>query len=153
MRVLILTFGTQGDVLPYVALARGLLAGGHEAAVCTAEGFRDLVTTAGVPYEHMGNDMLELIQSAMPGMAGGPAEVLQLARRMTAAIRSSLVDQWEAARRFGPDVLVYHPKTLGGLHIAERLRVPAMLSLPLPFFTRPQPSLSRSSASGHSAGH
>jgi sterol 3beta-glucosyltransferase len=46
-----------------------------------------------------------------------------------------LVDQWEAARRFGPDVLVYHPKTLGGLHIAERLRVPAVLSLPLPFFT------------------
>lgn len=82
----------------------------------------------------MGNDMLELIQSAMRGMAG-PAKALQLARRMTAAIRSSLLDQWEAARRFGPDVLVYHPKTLGGLHIAERLGVPAALSLPLPFFT------------------
>ncbi len=134
MRVLILTFGTQGDVQPYVALARGLLAAGHEAAVCTAEGFRELVSGHGVPYEHMGNDMLELIQSAMPGMAG-PAEALQLARRMMAAMRSSLVDQWEAAHRFGPDVLVYHPKMLGGLHIAERLGVPAVLSLPLPFFT------------------
>ena len=51
MRVLILAFGTRGDVQPYVALARGLLAGGHQAAVCTAEGFRDLVTGAGVPYE------------------------------------------------------------------------------------------------------
>ena len=134
MRVLILTFGTHGDVQPYVALARGLLAGGHEAAVCTAEGFRELVNEAGVPYEHMGNDMLELIQSAMPGMPG-PAEAVQLARRMAAAMRSSLVDQWQAARRFGPDVLVYHPKTLGGLHIAERLGVPTVLSLPLPFFT------------------
>ena len=134
MRVLILTFGTHGDVLPYVALANGLLASGHQAAVCTAEGFRKLVTEAGVPYEHMGNDMLEIVQSAMPGMAG-PAEAMQLARRMAAAMRSSLVDQWEAARRFGPDVLVYHPKTLGGLHIAERLGIPAMLSLPLPFFT------------------
>ena len=53
MRVLILTFSTQGDVLPHVALASGLLARGHEAAVCTAEGFRDLVTETGVPYEYM----------------------------------------------------------------------------------------------------
>ena len=134
MRVLILTFGTHGDVLPYVALASGLLAAGHEAAVCTAEGFQELVTEAGVPYEYMSNDMLEIVQSAMPGMAG-PAEAVQLARRMAAAMRSSLVDQWEAAQRFRPDVLVYHPKVLGGLHIAERLGVPAVLSLPLPFFT------------------
>ena len=58
MRVLILTFGTQGDVVPYLALADGLLASGHEAAVCTAEGIQELITEAGVPYEHMGNDML-----------------------------------------------------------------------------------------------
>ena len=49
VRVLILTFGTHGDVLPYVALASGLLASGHEAAVCTAKGFRELVIEAGVP--------------------------------------------------------------------------------------------------------
>jgi sterol 3beta-glucosyltransferase len=113
VRVLILTFGTQGDVLPYVALASGLLARGHEAAVCTAKGFRDLVTETGVPYEYMSNDMLAIVQSAMPGM-GGPAEAMRLARRMVAAMRASLVDQWEAAQRFRPDVLVYHPKVLGG---------------------------------------
>ena len=137
MRALILTFGTHGDVQPYVAPASGLLASGRAAAICTAEGFRTLVTEAGVPYEHMSNDMLELVQSAMLGMAG-PAEAMQLARRMAAAMRSSLVDQWEAARRFGPDVLVYHPKVLGGLHIAERLGVPAVLSLPCPSSPRPK---------------
>ena len=40
MRILILTFGTRGDVQPYVALAHAAIAAGHEAAVCTAEGFR-----------------------------------------------------------------------------------------------------------------
>jgi sterol 3beta-glucosyltransferase len=150
VRVLILTFGTHGDVQPYVALAQGLLAGGHEAADCTAEGFRELVSEAGVPYEHMGNDMLELIQSAMPGMAG-PAQAVELARRMAGATRSSLVDQWEAARRFGPDVLVYHPKTLGGLHLAERLGVPPCCPYRFPSSPQPRRSLSRLSAGGHSA--
>lgn len=150
MRVLILTFGTQGDVQPYVALARGLLAGGHEAAVCTAEGFREPVSRNGVPYEHMGNDMLELTQSAVPGIAS-PAEALRLARRMTAAMRSSLVDQWEAARRFGPDACLPPEDARRPAH-RERLGVPAVLSLPLPFFTPTKAFPSRLLAGGHSVG-
>ena len=134
MRVLILTFGTQGDVRPFVALAKGLRAAGHEVGVCTAEGFRNLVVGAGVDYVHMGNEMLDLVQSEMPRM-GGASDALRLVDRMYAAMRSALLDQWEAACEFSPSLLVYHPKMLGGLHIAERLRVPAVVSLPLPFLT------------------
>ena len=134
VRVLILTFGTQGDVRPFVALAKGLRAAGHEAAVCTAEGFRSLVIGAGVDYVHMGNEMLDLVQSEMPRM-GGVSDALRLVSRMSAAMRSALLDQWQAACEFRPSLLIYHPKMLGGLHIAERLQVPAVASLPLPFLT------------------
>jgi len=134
MRILILTFGTRGDVQPYVALAHAAIAAGHEAAICTAEGFRPLVEDADVPYLHMSNDMLDLIQSEMPTMSGA-ADSFRLVRRMTAAMRASLHDQWEAAQTFEPDLLIYHPKSLGGLHIAERLHIPVAVSLPLPFFT------------------
>ena len=134
MRILILTFGTRGDVQPYVALAHAAIGAGHEAAVCTAEGFRPFVEDADVPYLHMSNDMLDLIQTAMPTMSGA-ADSLRLIRRMTAAMRASLLDQWRAAQTYEPDLLVYHPKSLGGLHIAERLQIPVAVSLPLPFFT------------------
>jgi sterol 3beta-glucosyltransferase len=134
VRVLILTFGTQGDIRPFVALAKGLRAAGHEAGVCTAEGFRNLVVGAGTDYVHMGNEMLDLVQSEMPRM-GGASDALRLVSRMSAAMRSALLDQWEAACEFRPSLLVYHPKMLGGLHIAERLQVPAVVSLPLPFLT------------------
>jgi sterol 3beta-glucosyltransferase len=134
MRILILTFGTRGDVQPYAALAQAAIAAGHEAAVCTAEGFRPLVEDAGVPYLHMDNDMLDLIQAEMPSMSGA-GDGLRLVRRMTAAMRASLRDQWQAAQTFQPDLVVYHPKSLGGLHVAERLQIPAVVSLPLPFFT------------------
>ncbi len=33
------------------------------------------------------------------------------------------------------DCVVYHPKPLGGLHLAEKLGVPGFLALPAPFFT------------------
>jgi sterol 3beta-glucosyltransferase len=102
--------------------------------VCTAEGLRNLVVGAGVDYVHMGNEMLDLVQSEMPRMRGA-SDALRLVSRMSAAMKSALLDQWEAACEFSPSLLVYHPKMLGGLHIAERLRVPAVASLPLPFLT------------------
>ena len=73
VRVLILTFGTRGDVQPYVALAAGLLAAGHEVGLGTANGFRELVVGADVPFLPVGNEMLELVQAGMPTMAG-PAD-------------------------------------------------------------------------------
>lgn len=66
---------------------------------------------------------------------------------MTAAMRDSLVEQWDAAQRIEPTIIVSHPKALGGLHITERLSIPFAASLPLPFLTPtgefPIPFLSR----------
>ena len=99
MRVLILTFGTQGDIRPFVALAKGLRAAGHEAGVCTAEGFRNLVVGAGIDYVHMGNEMLDLVQSEMPRM-GGASDALRLVSRMSAAMRSgSPISFWEFTKK------------------------------------------------------
>ncbi|HSU36187.1 MAG TPA: glycosyltransferase [Propionibacteriaceae bacterium] len=134
MRVLIYTFGTQGDIQPYVALADALGRAGHEAVICTAGGFRGLVEAHGVDFVPMGDEMLELVQGAMPAMRG-PRDVGSLIRRMTAAMRTSLEEQWAAAQQVEPTVIVYHPKALGGYHIAERLEVVGVASLPLPFFT------------------
>jgi sterol 3beta-glucosyltransferase len=134
VRVLIYAFGTQGDIQPYIALAQGLDGAGHQAAVCTSEGFRAQVEAHGVSYAYMNNDLLQLVQDAMPQMRGG-RDALKMFSKMSAAMRSSLQDQWAAAQTETPDLIVYHPKTLGGYHIAERLKIPGVLSLPLPFFT------------------
>jgi sterol 3beta-glucosyltransferase len=51
-----------------------------------------------------------------------------------------------ATQAFQPDEIVYHPKALGSYHIAEKLAIPAMLSLALPLYTStsafPAPMLS-----------
>jgi sterol 3beta-glucosyltransferase len=151
MRVLISTFGTRGDIQPAIALGQGLLARGHAAAVCTAEGYRPFIEEHGVPYAFMRNDALELTQEALPHIAGLGSAV-RTGRRMQQALRRSLDDEWRAAESFQPDLIVYHPKMLGSLHIAEKLDIPAVLTLPLPFYTPtadfPVPFLARFALGG-----
>jgi sterol 3beta-glucosyltransferase len=121
-------------VQPYLALVHAAIGAARQAAVSTGDGFRPLVEDAGVPYLHMSNDMLDLIQTEMPAMSGD-ARSLRLIRRMAAAMRASLSTSGGPAQTFEPDLLVYHPKGLGGLRIAERMQIPAAMSLPRPFFT------------------
>lgn len=149
MRVLILTFGTRGDVDPYIALAERLSIEGHEAFVAAPEEFRSDVEACGAGFEPMGTEMLRLVRASMTQMAG-PTDSMRLVRRMKGAMRTSLLEQWRAAQQVEPTLIITHPKALGGPHIAQRLRIPAVASIPLPFLTPtsafPAPFLSRPSA-------
>src|SRR3712207_7422292 len=61
----------------------------------------------------------------------------------TTLFRSRVLDQeWAASQ--GADALVYHPKALGGYHIAEALDVPGFLAHPVPMFS-PTRALDRKS--------
>ena len=50
MRVFILTFGSRGDVQPYVALGKGLQAAGHAVTVCTSASFEPFIAAHGLAY-------------------------------------------------------------------------------------------------------
>ncbi|WP_203136834.1 glycosyltransferase [Microbacterium sp. JZ31] len=132
MRVLITTFGTRGDVQPYAALARALVAAGHEAHLAIPAGFEDLAGEAAV--HPAGSEMLRVVQQVLPELSG-PRDALTTLRVMTRAMRGQMQETWDAAREARPDVVVYHPKSLAGPHIAQALRVPGVLSIPLPFYT------------------
>jgi sterol 3beta-glucosyltransferase len=133
MKALILTFGTRGDIDPFAALAQRLAEAGHDAVLAAPEAYRSVVSEP-AGFSPMGTEMDEIVRAGMAGLKG-PAQALTLARRMTGAMRTSLQEQWDAAQEFEPTLIVGHPKALGGLHIAERLGIPFVASLPLPFLT------------------
>ncbi|MFC7403626.1 glycosyltransferase [Georgenia alba] len=136
MRVLITSFGTRGDIQPYVALAASLRGAGHEVTLAVPEAFRALARSAvaDAGFVPAGSALLNLVQDEMPTMRG-PRGTVRLLGRMRSAMRRHMVDQWRAARSAEPDLIVYHPKTLAAPHIAERLGVPGVLSLPIPLMT------------------
>jgi sterol 3beta-glucosyltransferase len=133
MKILITTFGTRGDIQPFIALAKGLREAGHEAAICTSAGYRQEIEKYDIQYLFMKNEMLELSQHLLE--TNGVLDRMKTARKMGPAIRRTMDDEWSAARTFQPDLLIYHPKCLGSYHAAEKLNIPAILAIPLPFYT------------------
>lgn len=134
MKVLIFSFGTRGDIEPYAAFAARLATEGHDVVLAVPATYRSMVHGTGVEFISMGSQMDEVMREGMSDMAG-PVEALRMVPRMTDAMMAALGEQWEIAERVAPTVVVAHPKALGGLHVAERLGIPFVASLPLPFLT------------------
>jgi rhamnosyltransferase subunit B len=55
-RIMIVTTGTRGDVLPFIALAHGLLARGHAVRIATSAKHEELIRGAGIDYVHVRPD-------------------------------------------------------------------------------------------------
>ncbi|MGF7082250.1 glycosyltransferase [Mucilaginibacter sp. UYCu711] len=50
MNIGIFTYGTRGDVQPYIALALGLMENGHQVLIAAPENFKELVESFGITF-------------------------------------------------------------------------------------------------------
>lgn len=137
MRVLITTFGTLGDLDPYLALGRGLAARGHEPSIATHEYYRVAVETEGIGFRPVRPDAhpddRELFARAMHPRRG-PEIVLR--EIVLPHLRDSYLDTAEAAR--DADLIVTHPLTFAGPIVAQERGLPWVSTVlaPLSFFSR-----------------
>ncbi|MEV0235058.1 glycosyltransferase [Nonomuraea sp. NPDC050786] len=130
MRPLLITAGSRGDVQPYIALARGLLAAGHTPLLAAPRRLASLAAEHGVEFASLNDEMLDL-QHSVKGQ--GVRAAITAARSVKPMMRRLLDDQ-AALAACRPDVVVYHPKSLGGPYVAEKLGVPAIAGLLLPLY-------------------
>jgi len=131
MRPLLITVGSRGDVQPYLALACGLLAAGHRPLLAAPRRYAALAEARGVEFAPLDDRLLEL-QGAVKGR--GVRAAITAARSVTPMLRRLLDDQAALAARREFDVVVHHPKALGGPYLAEKLGVPAVAGLLLPLY-------------------
>ena len=138
--VLIITLGSRGDVQPYVALGKGLKKLGHSVTICTCSSFAPFITHHGLNYGYMNNDFLQLIDSEVGREAierGGNffgllKTIFSLIKDAKALYTEILSDSWLAAQEAKPDIIIFHPKSFGSSHIAEKLGIPAIMAVPVP---------------------
>lgn len=139
MRIAIGTLGTRGDVQPYLALARALTNLGHQVQLAAPEQFLELAALYGVELAPLPGDFMALLnspegQSAVAKGRGFSAG-FRLLKHVKPIMERLLEAEWSFARDFRPDLIVYHPKSLASLHMAEALGTPAILASPIPGFT------------------
>jgi sterol 3beta-glucosyltransferase len=132
--MLILTLGTRGDVQPFLALGAGLRARGHEVRLATGRGFAGPAARHGLEYAPLEADFAALVRTPETQAAlRSPRAALRAWRELGPMIRQVLDGTWVAAE--GAEAVVYHPKALAGIHIAERLRIPAFAAAVQPILT------------------
>jgi len=142
MRVLIMTYGSRGDVQPYIALGKGLKEAGHDVAVATSERFRDFVGEHGLHYGYMNDRMLSLLDTDQGrdlientnGLFQVVRQTFSMMKQVGPMQQALMEESGKVADDFRPDLIVFHPKAYGGPHFAEKLGVPVVLATPIPMF-------------------
>jgi rhamnosyltransferase subunit B len=118
MRVLLITIGSYGDVLPFVALGKGLVARGHEATVVTNGYFRGLVESAGLGCIGLGDENLYERVRDHPEMWHPMRGFRVVFQQAVAPVVRQMIDIIRAWYQPGESVIVGSSLALG-MRIAE----------------------------------
>jgi UDP:flavonoid glycosyltransferase YjiC (YdhE family) len=136
VRITILTFGSRGDVQPYVALGAGLAAAGHRVRIATHAPYRELAADLGLEFQVIDGDPAAILASELgEGWLRAGGNPVAFVRGLLGAIEpfmhSAAAQSWQACR--DADVIVVSMLGLyAGRHVAERMAVPLVLAPYLP---------------------
>jgi rhamnosyltransferase subunit B len=134
-RIVISTFGSFGDLHPYIALALELKQRGHTPVMATSEVYREKMNAAGVEFIPVRPDMpaydqldelLRIIEPIMDPREGGE-RVMDL---LLPHLRDIYQDLNAAVE--GADLLLTHPLPLVGPVVAQLRRLPWISSVLAP---------------------
>jgi rhamnosyltransferase subunit B len=139
MRIVLNTFGSFGDIHPYMAIALELQSRGHHPVVATMEIYREKIEGAGLEFfpvrpnipEPSQQDS-ELIEKIMEPKTGGRFLTEEV---IFPAVRDSYNDLLEAVK--DADLLVTHPAAPAGPLIGRKTGMPWISTAlaPLSFFS------------------
>jgi sterol 3beta-glucosyltransferase len=135
--ITLLTSGTRGDVVPYIALGEGLRDAGYNVRIAAPRGFANLFANMSgetsplqfVPFDGNPTDLMIEQGDFTPFTLGtNPIRSIQATRnflqKARPLYRRMLHTAAEACR--GSDLLIHGLPTIWGAHIAEGLGIPAV---------------------------
>lgn len=129
MKALLLSVGSQGDVRPFLALAKRLREEGHEAVIAAPALHRGLAEAHRVPMVSLDLDMLRVADEIQD--AHGFRHFLRFAGAMGRQAAKNLPRLAEIARS-DLDVVVHHPLLPVGHHLAEFAGARSVVGMPTP---------------------
>jgi len=143
-RIVLSTFGSFGDVHPYIAIALELKARGHSPVIATSEVYREKMDAVGLELHPVRPDVpaydepekLSRLVSELMEAQGGTEKVIEM-------ITPNLHEVYEDldAAVTGADLLLTHPLPLVGPIVAQMRGLPWVSSVlaPISFFSAYDP--------------
>lgn len=133
MKILLSSFGTRGDVQPYLALAVGLQRAGHQVTLSTSRTFSDWIHAYGVRTQPIRLSMQEVMQQPEVQAVLRSKNLLRqiLLLRKVMGQSSEMADVvWHAAQ--DADLIIQSPLGCGALEATAIRGIPAIMASPLP---------------------
>nr|GAT54436.1 glycosyltransferase family 1 protein [Mycena chlorophos] len=146
LNIVIMIVGSRGDVQPYVALGKALLADGHRVRIATHETFRQFIADSdhGLEFFSIGGDPQQLMSYMVknPGLIPGVTSLtngdIGRKRKM---LNEMISGCWlschapcpKTGRTFAADTIISNPPAFAHIHCAEALGIPLLMSFTMPW--------------------
>ena len=131
LRITCLTIGSRGDVQPYIALCKGLLAEGHKPKIATHAEFEEWVRRHGVDFAPVEGDPAELMRICVENGMFTYSFLKEASTKFRGWIDELLSSAWKACQN--SDILIESPSAMAGIHIAEALKIPYFRAFTMPW--------------------
>ncbi|KUJ14792.1 sterol 3-beta-glucosyltransferase [Mollisia scopiformis] len=131
LKITCLTIGSRGDVQPYIALCKGLIAEGHRPRIATHREFQGWVESHGIEFKPVEGDPAELMRICVENGMFTYSFLREASSKFRGWINELLTSGWEACQ--GSDLLIESPSAMGGIHIAEALQIPYFRAFSMPW--------------------
>jgi rhamnosyltransferase subunit B len=120
-RILLSTFGSFGDLYPYLALGMELQRRGHAVTIATSAVYRNQAETLGLGFHAVRPDLSLDDREAIAYVMDARHGAERLLRYLAACARESYEDILAAAER--ADIIGTHPATYASVLAAQKLRM------------------------------
>ncbi|KAI1385160.1 glycosyltransferase family 1 protein [Hypoxylon trugodes] len=131
MKVTCLTIGSRGDVQPYIALCKGLMAEGHKPRIATHKEFKDWIEGHGIEFAPVEGDPSELMRICIQNGTFTWAFLREANSKFRGWLDELLASAFTACK--GSDLLIESPSAMAGIHIAEALGIPYFRAFTMPW--------------------
>ncbi|KAF7562944.1 hypothetical protein G7046_g1199 [Stylonectria norvegica] len=131
MKITCLTIGSRGDVQPYIALCKGLIAEGHKPRIATHLEFQPWIESHGIEFAPVEGDPAQLMRLVIDN----GTFTLAFYRAANSTFRGWLDGLLSSAYKAcqGSDLLIESPSAMAGIHIAEKLGIPYFRAFTMPW--------------------
>jgi sterol 3beta-glucosyltransferase len=134
MNILLMTYGTRGDVEPFLALAAGFAKAGHNTRLAAPETYAGLAAGSGVEYIPLPGDPAALVAAMTQQAGGNPLRMVGVMAQFVAPLAASVFARLRELAP-GSDAIVHSfLLTQAGYELAKSLGIPDFSAQMFPMF-------------------
>ncbi len=134
MNITILTYGSRGDVQPFMPLSLGLLSRGHAVKLAAPSRFKNLIEEQGIPFVPLAGDPEDLSRR-LNNVGFNPFKQIRELMDHAVAIGAEVAHQTEEACKDADLIIHTFAHAVGAHTLAREMNIPDIHIQTFPMFT------------------